>query len=550
MLKSWLRKEISSKFPDIEFDILTPPDDKMGDYSINLSFVVANKKGISPIEAGKDLVSELSDDKEFGKKFSNIQFVPPGYINFYLNEDYLRNSLVEIIKEGERFGDSQIGKGIKINLEFVSANPTGPLTVGNARAGSFGDTLGNVLKKAGYGVVKEYYINDVGNQVNKLAESVKLRMQELKGEKVEFGKDLYQGEYVKEIAKEFLKKNVPEKNISEQAVKAMTDRARNSAKNMGVEFDEWFYESQLHKSGEVKNVFAELESKGFVVEEDGAKWLKMSEDQKAVLVKSDGSTTYLANDIAYTKNKLERGFTSAINIWGADHHGDVIRLKTGVSALGYDPDRLEILLHQLVAIKESGELQKMSKRAGRFVLLDELLNEVGKDAVRFFFLTRDLNTHMEFDVDLAKKQSKENPVFYIQYAYSRLNSIFGKITNHKQPREAEQWPLWLSQITNKTQILKPEILNLLKEREELRLLKDLSKLPEVVEDISQNYQIHQLAQYTFNLAGDFHKFYEKHHVIQDNDTELQSARLLLSQGVHTVLKICLGLMGLATPERM
>src|SRR3990167_4879718 len=534
MIKSWLRKEISSKFPDIEFDILTPPDDKMGDYSINLAFVLAKERGLSSIEAGKDLAEEFSNDKELGKKFSKIQFVHPGFINFYIDENYLRTSLEDIVKKGERFGDSETGKGIKINLEFVSANPTGPLTVGNARAGSFGDTLGNILKKTGHEVTKEYYVNDVGYQVNKLAESTKLRMKELRGEKIEFGPDLYQGEYVKEMAREFLEKGISEDEVGKFAIKTMTDRARTSTQKMGVEFDEWFFESTLHKSGEVKAVLSELESKGSVFEEDGARWLKISEEQKAVLVKSDGSTTYLLNDIAYTKNKFERGFTSVINVWGADHHGDVIRLKTGVSALGYDPDRLEILLHQLVAIKESGELQKMSKRAGRFVFLDDLLSEVGKDAVRFFFLTRDLNTHMEFDVDLAKKQSKENFVFYIEYAYSRLNSIFGKITNHK------------SQITNKTQITKPEILNLLKEEEELRLLKGIAKFPEVVESVAENYQVHQLAQYTLNLAGDFHKFYEKHHVIQDDDVELQSARLLLSQGVHTVLKICLSLMGLST----
>ncbi len=527
MFKSWLRKEISNKFPDIEYDILTPPDDKMGDYSVNLAFVLAKRDKNSPMNVGEKLASEFSNNKEFGKKFSKVKLVSPGFINFYLNEEVLRDSLESIVNEGERFGDSEIGKGIKINLEFVSANPTGPLTVGNARAASFGDTLGNVLKKTGHEVTKEYYINDVGNQVNKLAESVRLRMEELKGEKIEFGEDLYQGDYVKEIAQEFLDRKIPEGHIQAGAIKAMVDKAKNSAKKMGVEFDEWFPESQLHEIGEVKEVLEELESKGFVVKEDGAKWLNISEDQKAVLVKSDGTTTYLLNDIAYTKNKFERGFTKAINIWGADHHGDVIRLKTGVSALGFDPDRLEVLLHQLVSIKEGGEVQKMSKRAGRFVLLDDLLSEVGKDAIRFFFLTRDLNTHMEFDIDLAKKQSKENPVFYIQYAFARLNSIFVK-TEGTKAGNAER----------------------IKEQEERRLLKDLIKFPEVVEDIAENYQVHHLAQYAFNLAGDFHKFYEKHHVIQESDEELQSARLMLSQGVHTVLKICLDLMGLATPERM
>ena len=228
-----------------------------------------------------------------------------------------------MLKKEKKFGDSKAGKGIKINLEFVSANPTGPLTVGNARAASFGDTLGNIFKKTGHEVTKEYYVNDVGVQVKKLAESVRLRMLELKGERVEFGEDLYQGEYVKEIAKEFLDKNVAEKDIPAQAIKSMIARAQSSTEKMGVEFDEWFYESGLHKSGEVKQALAELESRGSVIEEDGAKWLKMNDGQKAVLVKSDGSTTYLLNDIAYTKNKFERGFTSAINVWGADHHGEM-----------------------------------------------------------------------------------------------------------------------------------------------------------------------------------------------------------------------------------
>src|SRR3989344_4036150 len=226
MIKSWLRKEISNKFPDIKFDVLTPPDDKMGDYSINLVFVLAKKNKENPADVGCKVMEEFLNDKEFGKKFSKIQLTPSGFINFYLNENYLRTSLLEIIKEGERFGDSKSGKGIKINLEFVSANPTGPLTVGNARSASFGDTLGNVLKKTGYEVTKEYYINDVGNQVNKLAESTKLRMKELRGEKIEFGPDLYQGEYVKEMAREFLEKGISEDEVGEHAIKTMTDRAK------------------------------------------------------------------------------------------------------------------------------------------------------------------------------------------------------------------------------------------------------------------------------------------------------------------------------------
>ena len=528
MLKSWLRKEISVKFPDIKFDVLTPPDDKMGDYSINLAFALAKRQKTDPMSSGKNLIGEFSGDKEMRKYFSKIQLVPPGFINFYLSEDFLRNIVQEILKEGENYGSSKSGEGTKINLEFVSANPTGPLTVGNARAASFGDTLANVLKKTGYEVSKEYYINDVGVQVQKLSESIRLRM---KNEEV--GEGLYQGEYIKEIAQDFSGRGVSGEDVVAEAVSTMTEKAKSTMKAIGVVFDEWFHESKLHESGEVKEVLEKLDSKGFVIEEDGAKWLKISDEQKAVLVKSDGSTTYLANDIAYTKNKFERGFTSAINVWGADHHGDVVRLKAGVAALGYDSDRLEILLHQLVVLKKDGESIRMSKRKGNIETLDDLLAEVGKDAVRFFFLTRDLNTHMEFDIDLAKKESKENPVYYVQYAFARLNSIFEKIKNENLN----------SKIANKN-------LKLLKENEELKLLKDLAKFPEVVGDISEDYQVHHLGQYALDLAGDFHKFYEKHHVIQENNPELQSSRVALARAVQTVLKICLELMGLSAPEKM
>ena len=529
MIKRWLKNKIEQQYPDSEFDVLTPPDSKMGDYSVNLAFVLAKKNGTSPIEEGQKIVEKFSADREFTDRFGSVEFVPPGFVNLKISDDFLKDSVKDVFGMGDEFGASDIGKGQKINLEFVSANPTGPLTVGNARAASYGDTLGNVLKKAGYQVGKEYYINDVGVQVKKLAESIRLRMLELKGEKVEFGADLYQGEYIKDIAKDFLDRNVSENNISAEVINTMTEKAKATMSSMGVKFDEWFPESRLHESGEVQHVFSELESKGYVVEEDGAKWLKMDGDQKAVLIKSDGSTTYLTNDIAYTKNKFERGFDKAINIWGTDHHGDVPRLKAGVAALGYDVSRLEILLHQLVMLKQKDERLKISKRAGNLVILDDLLSEVGKDAIRFFFLTRDLNTHMEFDIDLAKEQSKQNPVFYIQYAFARLSSIFQKAGTVPELDEA--------------------LLELLKEEEELKLLRDITKFPDLVEEVAESYHVHHLAQYTLDLASDFHKFYEKHRVIIE-DESLQSARLLLSEAVRKVLAVCLGLMGLATPERM
>ncbi len=521
-VKQELKNMLARYSGGVDFDVLIPPSGDMGDYSTNIAF----KTGGKPIDNANDLKKKLESDPEIKKMFEGITVLDPGFINFHLKDELLLGIIGEILSKKEKFGDLKIGDE-KINLEFVSANPTGPPTVGNARAASFGDTLGNILKKTGHQVSKEYYINDVGVQVGKLAASIQLRMRQLKGEDVEFGEDLYRGEYVKEIAKEFTERSIPNEKIQDEAVKNMVAKARKTLESLGVTYDNWFSESKLHESGEVKAVLSELESKGHVAEEDGAKWLKINGDEKAVLVKRDGSTTYLMNDIAYTKNKFERGFDKAINIWGTDHHGDVPRLKAGVAALGYDEKKLEILLHQLVMLKQKDQKLKMSKRAGNLVLLEDLIRDVGKDAIRFFFLTKDLNTHMEFDVELAKEQSKKNPVFYIQYAFARLNSIFEKAGKDSEGADLAR----------------------LDSEEEKILMRSLVKMPDIIESITNDYQVHHLANYALSLANQFHRFYEKHRVIQD-DKELQKSRLALAQAVHIVFKECLGLMGISTPQRM
>ena len=544
MLKKWLKNELSGRFPKTEFDVLIPPDGKLGDYSTNLGFVLAKKKKTDPAKIGEDLVNEFSKDEEFNKVFKKIEFIKPGFINFHFSEEFLRKLLKEIIEKRKGFGDSDAGKNIKVNLEFVSANPTGPLTVANIRAASFGDTLGNVFKKAGYEVAREYYINDVGVQVRTLGESVAKRYLQLKGKAVDFEENLYQGDYVIDIAKEIKEKKLiaSDDNFDEMvdvckeyAVERFIDSAKKSLADLGVKFDVWFSEKQLHDSGEVQNVLGVLESAGHVYEKDGAKWLKVGEIlgkdiDDAVLVKSDGSTSYLMNDIAYSSDKFKRGFNKAINIWGADHHGDVPRLLAGIKALGLKKKKIEVLLHQLVLIKKKDEFQRMSKRKGEFVLLDDLLKEVGRDAVRFFFLAKDLNTHMEFDVDLAKEESKNNPVYYIQYANARLNSIFEKL------RIADYE-------------FKDGAVRLLKETEELKLIRDMASFPDIIEDIAETYNVHHLAGYALSLAADFHKFYEKYKVVQDNK-DLESARLELCRGVQLVLKSCLDLMGISAPEKM
>ncbi|MDP3696753.1 MAG: arginine--tRNA ligase [Candidatus Taylorbacteria bacterium] len=568
-MRDFLRKILSEKYRGIDVDILIPPNPEMGDYSTNLAFVLGKKEKKDPRIIARDIVEDLINDEQFKQVQWKIE-EKSGFINFYISEVFLKEQLLKIIEEKENYGSGE-DKKLNINLEFVSANPTGPITVHNIRAAPYGDVLANILKKTGYGVTKEYYINDAGNQVRLLGESVARRYLRLKGKTIEFPDNLYQGEYVTDIAKEIEKEEVAGDidNFDElvvicrdYAVNKLIGSIKDSLKDLGVGFDVWFSEKELYKNGEIENTLKMLENGKHVYEKDGARWLRLSpvrslarakgaspkdlgeatsngvsENDGAVLVKSDGSFSYLMGDIAYTRNKFIRGSSKAINIWGTDHHGDVLRLLTGVRALGYEEGKLEILLHQLVSVKSGGEKQKMSKRKGEFVPLDDLLKEVGKDAVRFFFLMKDLDTHMEFDVELAKEQSKKNPVFYIQYAYARLNQIFVK---SKEPSKG-------GQAKAKS---KEEDSNFLKEKEEIQLMRKMAKFPELLNDISVNYQVHHLAQYAFGLAGDFHNFYEKHRVVQQEDKEIEGARLILCQAVTVVLKSCLDLMGISRPKKM
>ena len=538
-----LRDIIAKYSKDKIFDILIPPNVDWGDYSTNLAFRIIG----NPMVNAENLKSIFAVDEELKILCGEISVVGSGFVNFKLSANVLNDNLGIIIKSGDKYGDLEIGKdpsigsGQEINLEFVSANPTGPPTVGNARAASYGDTLGNILRKAGYQVIKEYYLNDIGVQVNKLGLSVAKRYLQLQDKDVEFEEDLYQGEYIKDIAKEF-ESEIKSKKLGDmelladfcrdRAVEMMTEKAKQIMNKMGVEFDVWFKESELYKSGEVAEALERLKKEDVVEEKDGATWFKYGEDKEAVLIKSDGNKTYLMGDIAYSLNKLEkRGFDKAINIWGTDHHGDVPRLLGAIKILGHE-GKLEIILHQLVTLKSKDEKLKISKRAGNLVLLEDLIKDVGKDATRFFFLSKDLNTHMEFDIDLAKEQSKKNPVFYIQYAFARLNSIFVKLKIETEKLKFEV-----------------ESLKLLKEKEEIQLMRTMAKFPDVLENIVHSRQVHHLATYAHELAGQFHQFYEKHRVVQDN-LELQNARTVLAQGVYIVLKNCLNLMGLSTPFKM
>ena len=522
-MKQELANFLKKEYLGINFDVSYPPEG-FGDYSTNAAFLLAKEQKENPQKIAEEVIGKL--EKKF-KEFEKIEIAKNGFINFYLSKEHLLKHLERFLKNKIEFPKT---KKQKINLEFVSANPTGPLTLGNARSAAYGDTLANILERAGHKITREYYINDLGNQVELLAESVKRRLQQLNGESVDFSEELYQGNYIVDLAKEAKENKVPSERIKEFAIEKNLEHIKQSLAKFGVKFDVWFKESSLNESDEIKSILTHLEHSGLTHKKDGAIWFrgeKFGLEKDVVLVKSNGQGTYLLSDFAYAKNKLDRGFDLNIYIFGADHHDDIKRLKAGLKALGLAEDKFIILLHQLVALKKGEEILRMAKRKGIYIALDDLLSQIPKDVARYFFLEKSLDTHLEFDLELAKEQSSKNPVYYIQYAFARINSVFEKAGNVKTESN----------------------LKLIKEKEELDLIRYLIRFPEVVFEISQNYQVHHLAQYAFELANRFHRFYEKHRIISE-DERLTQGRLSLVKSVQLVLEESLNLMGIASPKRM
>ena len=502
------------------------PPEGFGDYSTNLVFMLAKEKKENPGKTASAIIENLK--KEFKDEFEKIEIAKNGFVNFYLAKDFLLNKLEEFLSDKIEFPKI---KKQKINLEFISANPTGPFTLGNARSAAYGDALANILEKVGHKVIREYYINDIGNQVELLAESVKRRLQQVEGENVDFPEEFYQGGYIIDLAKEAKEKKIPQERLKEFAVEKNLVEIKNSLAQFGVKFDVWFKESGLKESDEIESILTHLEHSGLTYKKEGALWFKGTEfglDKDVVLVKSNGQGTYLLSDFAYAKNKISRNFDVSIYLLGADHHDDVKRLKAGIKALGLPEEKFVVLLHQLVALKKGDEVLRMAKRKGIYVTLDDLLSQIPKDVARYFFLEKSLDTHLEFDLELAKEQSSKNPVYYIQYAFARINSVFEKSRDLNTPKYN---------------------LEHLKEKEELDLIRHLIRFPEVVSGISQNYQVHHLTQYVFELAGRFHKFYETQRIILE-DEKLTQARLSLAKAVQKILKESLSLMGISAPERM
>jgi arginyl-tRNA synthetase len=514
-----LQKE--GKFAEFEMpDILVeyPKEKNHGDYSTNVSLQIAKIIKKKPLDIANILADKLIGAPD--SFFEKVEAVAPGFINFFISKDYLQEQVKEILKQKEKFGTSKIGNGQKTNVEFISANPTGPLTLGNGRGGFCGDVLANVLDKAGYKVTREYYINDRGEQIIKLGHSV------LRDEQA-----VYKGDYINDLRKK-IKGNDPEKIGEKAANIILTKMIKPAIKRMGIGFDVWFSEKSLYVKKAVDKAIDYLSENRFTYKSEGAVWFKCKEfgdDKDRVLVRKDGVETYFASDIAYLKNKIERGFDNIIIFLGADHYGYVARLKAAAEVLGFDKDNLDAIVMQMVRLFENGKEVKMSKRTGNYITLDELFDEVSLDVARFFFLTRSSNTHLNFDLNLAKEQSAKNPVYYVQYAHARICSILKKSKTKNTAGKQN--------------------VKLLNHQTELNLIKQLIKLPEVIEDTAKDYQVQRLPHYAVELADAFHQFYENCRVITE-DKNLSQARLSLVLAVKIILKDTLDLMGISAPAKM
>jgi len=533
-IKAALTKAVKKSFGGIkipEFSVAIPESPEHGDYATNVAMVLAKVLKKPPMEIATAIAQEL---RSRNYELWEVKIASPGFINLFLLEEKLRNELEEILKQKEKYGRGK-NKKEKIQIEFISANPTGPLTLANGRGGFLGDALANVLEAGGFWVEREYYVNDAGNQVLLLGKSL-LAAGGFMSEEENF----YQGDYIKEWAKRHAavvkRYRSDPMRLGQLAAKDFLSSIKKIIRKAGIRFDRFTSEAeQIHKKdwpGRVNRIF---EDKGLLYKKDGAAWLKTTEfgdDKDRVLVTSDGFPTYFFADAGHYLETKKRGFDTKINIVGPDHYGYVARIQAVARMIGLK--RSEVIVTQAVRLWRGGAEVKMSKRKGAFTTLQELLQEIPLDAARYFFLEKSPDTHMDFDLDLAKERSVKNPVYYIQYAHARTASIFGKIRNQK------------SEIKSINQNAK---LNLLNKPEELGLLKKLIQFPEKIEDAAQDYQIHRLTRYAYELARAFHNFYEKHRVIVE-DKELTQARLALVKATQVVLRSTLDLLGISAPRRM
>ncbi len=532
--------ELKAVAKDLDYSVERPRIKKYGDWSTNVAMVAAPLLKKSPMQIAETVVENIDDPQGL---IETIDIAKPGFINFSFKDEWYRQIVKRIEELDEKYGELTLGKGIKVLLEYVSANPVGPLHIGHGRWAAVGDSLARTLKKAGFEVSTEFYVNNHGRQMDLYYESVASAYKNVFGDKTQPPEDGYKGAYIVDIAKEIKAKyDKPLTDdfrpvLEKEAFLLIEDQIRNTLKHMGVVFDLYFKEKEdLHEKDAVKKTVGKLKKDGEAYEKEGAVWLdtsKHGDEKDRVLIRSNDEPTYFLADIAYHKNKLDRGFDKLINIWGADHHGYVARVKASIAALGDDPDKLIVVLGQLVNLMKDGKTVKMSKRTGELITLDELIDEVGVDAIRYTFLTKSTDTAIDFDIDLVKEQSDKNPVYYVQYSHARICSILAFAESKGIKYDGENVDL-----------------SLIKEPAEIGLVKILEEFEDIVEAVSKNYTPHLLTIYASKLAATFHSFYAKVRVVNEDDNELTQARLALLNATHITLRNVLLLLGVSAPEKM
>lgn len=530
----------SGEFP-AEIQLEVPKNPEHGDYATNLAMMLARPEAKAPRQVAETLVASLRADD----LFDTVEIAGPGFINFRLAVGYWARVLHRIYAEQENFGCSQVGSGVKVQVEFVSANPTGPLHIGHGRGAVVGDALAAILEAAGFDVQREYYINDAGNQVQTLGRSILLRLRELQGEVIDFPEDGYQAAYITELATHLRREQGELADLNEDeaiscctrfGVEQILKWIDSDLQAFGIRFDNWYSEQSLYERNMVEQELGRLKEKGLTYEEDDALWLRTTEfgdDKNRVLIKSDGSYTYFASDVAYHLEKFDRGFDRVIDVWGADHHGYIPRMKAMLKGFGLPATALEVLLIQMVNLLRDGQPFVMGKRSGNFITLREVIDEVGRDACRFFFLMRRCDSQLDFDLELAKQNSSDNPVFYVQYAHARICSI---------NRNAAA--LGIEQPDRQQFDFKHLTLD-----EEIALIRQLSRFPEAVEGAAVHCEPHRLVFYLQDLAALLHSYYNRYRVL-DEDAQVTSSRLYLVNAVRIVLANALRLLGVSAPEQM
>ncbi|MCX8084776.1 MAG: arginine--tRNA ligase [Calditerrivibrio sp.] len=539
IIKDALDRAILSFYNEtIDYIVEIPKKAENGDFATNVAFVLSKKLKKNPIEIAEEIVSKLDKNS-----FSKVEVAKPGFINFFLSPAVYHNFLKNFLKNPYS-NIEDIGKGKKAMVEFVSANPTGPLHIGHGRGSAYGDTVARLLKISGFDVFKEYYINDAGNQMNNLALSIYARYCEFFNKNFPFPDDGYKGDYIIDIAKDIAQRfndtlledeDYGIKKCFEIGVKSILDGIEEDLRDFRVEFDNWFSEKSLYDNHEVEKTVDLLINKGEIYEKDNALWFRSTyygDDKDRVIKRSTGEYTYFASDIAYHKNKYDRGFEFLVNVWGADHHGYVNRLKSGVKALGLNVENLKIQLIQMVSLIKGGERVSMSTRAGEFITLRWLVDEVGADAARYFYLMRDINSQFDFDIDLAKSKSNDNPVYYIQYAHARVNSL---------KRNAQEKGI---------SIQLNETLDSLTLPTEIEIIKKIYDFKNVITMATQHLEPHRICYYLTELAGLFHNYYYNTPIVDEKDPILTNARLTLSEAVATTIRIGLDILGVSAPEKM